>query len=78
MPGLHSDGGESTANNESGDIAMVNVDFSIRCYGCDKLLRTVAGVDIEDIFDDEDGEDICEECYNKLGVEADAPLCSEG
>lgn len=41
------------------------VDYSIRCYNCEKPLRSVDGTDIEDIHSDEDGEDICEACYRQ-------------
>lgn len=38
------------------------VDYSIRCYNCEKPLRDVDGTDIEDIHTDSEGEDVCEAC----------------
>jgi len=51
---------ETTEDIECG---MVDVDYSILCYNCNKLLREIDGTDVEDIYDDEKGEDICHECY---------------
>ena len=40
----------------------VHLDYSIVCYECGKLLRTVGGKDLEEIHTDSEGEDVCADC----------------
>ena len=53
----------STTTEDIEPRGMADVDYSIQCNNCNKLLRNIDGTDVFDIFDDQDGQDICYECY---------------
>lgn len=42
---------------------------AIYCYECGRQLRSVDGIELEDIHTGEDGEDVCEDCCAECSEE---------